>query len=138
MAIKFFEVAASVVHALMDLGEYVEGVNDIERTMIEVRGVIGEIPILAAEIRETEGNSLVEGGEEDGDGQSGGTRPEVLADGTNVTETAYTTSAPANVSTSKSKPPLRGMLIGNLRCQLAIDFVPSVDDSLRALSLRLP
>lgn len=183
MAIKFSEVAASVVHALMDflgdsnnpsamdvvafvrevvekfpslrpaitekltatlssiksgkvyrgilwiLGEYVEGVDDIERAMVEVRGVLGEIPILAAEIREAEGNGLVEGGEEDGaaTGQSGGTRPKVLADGTYATETAYTASAPVNVTASKSKPPLRGMFIGNLRRLLTTDFVPSVD-----------
>ena len=167
MAIKFSEVAASVVHALMDflgdsnnpsaldvvafvrevvekfpslrpaitekltatlssiksgkvfrgvlwiLGEYVEGVSDIERAMIEFRGVLGEIPILAAEIREAEGNGAGEEAEEDGaaTGQSGGTRPKVLADGTYATESAYTTSAPVSVSTGKSKPPLRGTSI---------------------------
>ena len=180
MAVKFSEVAASVVHALMDflgdsnnpsamdvvafvrevvekfpslrpaitekltatlssiksgkvyrgvlwiLGEYVEDVGDIERAMIELRGILGEIPILAAEIREAEGNGLVEGGEEDGaaTGQSAGTRPKVLADGTYATETAYTTSAPANDSPSKSKPPLRGMFAGDLRRLLTIDLVP--------------
>ncbi|KAF8555045.1 Coatomer, beta subunit [Imleria badia] len=168
MAIKFSEVAASVVHALMDflgdsnnpsaldvvafvrevvekfptlrpaitekltatlssiksgkvfrgvlwiLGEYVEGVSDIEQAMVEVRGVLGEIPILAAEMREAEGNGLVEGGEEDTavTGQSGGTRPKVLADGTYATETAYTAPTPVNVSASKSKPPLRGLILG--------------------------
>lgn len=183
MAIKFSEVAASVVHALMDflgdsnnpsaldviafvrevvekspslrsaitekltatlnsiksgkvfrgvlwiLGEYVEGVDDIEQTMVEIRGVLGEIPILAAEIREAEGNGFVEGGEEDGivTGQSGGTRPRVLADGTYATETAYMTSVSANSSTSKSKPPLRGMQISNLCWWLTVDLVPSVD-----------
>lgn len=183
MAVKFSEVAASVVHALMDflgdsnnpsaldvvafvrevvekfpslrpaitekltatlgsmksgkvfrgvlwiLGEYVESVSDIERTMVEVRGVLGEIPILAAEIREAEGNDLVEGGEEDGAaaGQSGGTRPKVLADGTYATETAYTTSAPVNVSASKSKPPLRGMFVDNLNRSLMVYSAPRVD-----------
>ena len=180
MAVKFSEVAASVVHALMDflgdsnnpsamdvvafvrevvekfpslrpaitekltvtlssiksgkvyrgvlwiLGEYVEDVGDIERAMIELRGILGEIPILAAEIREAEGNGLVEGGEEDGaaTGQSAGTRPKVLADGTYATETAYTTSAPASDSPSKSKPPLRGMFASDLRRLLTIDLVP--------------
>lgn len=182
MAIKFSEVAASVVHALMDflgdsnnpsaldvvafvrevvekfpslrpaiteklmatlssiksgkvfrgvlwiLGEYVEGAGDIERAMVEIRSVLGEIPILAAEIREAEGN-VAEDSEEDGTvtGQSGGTRPKVLADGTYATESAYTTSTPVNVSTSKSKPPLRGTLIGNLRWSLMSDFIRSVD-----------
>ncbi|KIJ10292.1 hypothetical protein PAXINDRAFT_164290 [Paxillus involutus ATCC 200175] len=150
MAIKFSEVAASVVHALMDflgdsnnpsaldvvafvrevvekfpflrptitekltatlgsiksgkvfrgvlwiLGEYVEGVSDIERAMVEVRGVLGEIPILAAEIRE-----MVRGG-----------RPRVLADGTYATETAYTSSAPVHREASKAKPPLRALILG--------------------------
>lgn len=165
MAVKFSEVAASVVHALMDflgdsnnpsamdvvlfvrevvekfpslrpaitekltatvgsiksgkvfrgvlwiLGEYVEGVSDIEQAMVEFRGVLGEIPILAAEMREAEGN--IEDGAEDSatTGQTGATRPKVLADGTYATETAYTTSStPSNTSTGKPKPPLRGML----------------------------
>ncbi|KAG9309077.1 adaptin N terminal region-domain-containing protein [Chiua virens] len=168
MAIKFSEVAASVVHALMDflgdsnnpsamdvvafvrevvekfpslrspitekltatlssiksgkvfrgvlwiLGEYVEGVDDIEQAMVEVRAVLGEIPILAAEMRDAEGNSIAEGGEEDGVGaaQSGGTKPKVLADGTYATETAYTSSTAATVSTTKSKPPLRALILG--------------------------
>ena len=183
MAIKFSEVAASVVHALMDflgdsnnpsaldvvafvrevvekfpslrpaitekltatlgsiksgkvfrgvlwiLGEYVEGVEDIERVMIEVRSVLGEIPILAAEIREAEGNGMADGGEEDGAGttQGGGTRPKVLADGTYATESAYTISTPANTSSSKSKPPLRGMFMGGLCLLAMVDVVPSVD-----------
>lgn len=183
MAIKFSEVAASVVHALMDflgdsnnpsamdvvafvrevvekfpslrpaitekltatlnsiksgkvfrgvlwiLGEYVESVNDIERAMVEVRGTLGEIPILAAEIREAEGNGLVEGGEEEEavTGRSGGARPKVLADGTYATETAYTASAPVTVATSKSKPPLRGMFIGELRRLLTLGCISSID-----------
>ncbi|KAF8131427.1 adaptin N terminal region-domain-containing protein [Boletus edulis] len=168
MAIKFSEIAASVVHALMDflgdsnnpsaldvvafvrevvekfpslrpaitekltatlssiksgkvfrgvlwiLGEYVEGISDIEQAMVEIRGVLGEIPILAAEIREAEGNGSADGGEEDGTttGQSGGTKPKVLEDGTYATETAYTTSTPVRVSPSKSKPPLRALILG--------------------------
>ncbi|KAI9566320.1 adaptin N terminal region-domain-containing protein [Boletus coccyginus] len=202
MAIKFSEVAASVVHALMDflgdsnnpsaldvvafvrevvekfpslrpaitekitatlgsmksgkvfrgvlwiLGEYVESASDIERTMVEVRGVLGEIPILAAETREAEGNDLVEGGEEDGAaaGQSGGTRPKVLADGTYATETAYTSSAPVNVSASKSKPPLRGLILGGdfftgavlaaALTKLVLRYDESSDDHIRANALR--
>ncbi|KAF8435813.1 coatomer protein [Boletus edulis BED1] len=168
MAIKFSEIAASVVHALMDflgdsnnpsaldvvafvrevvekfpslrpaitekltatlssiksgkvfrgvlwiLGEYVEGISDIEQAMVEIRGVLGEIPILAAEIKEAEGNGSADGGEEDGTttGQSGGTKPKVLEDGTYATETAYTTSTPVRVSPSKSKPPLRALILG--------------------------
>lgn len=193
MAIKFSEVAASVVHALMDflgdsnnpsamdvvafvrevvekfpslrpaitekltatlssiksgkvfrgvlwiLGEYVEGVDDIEQAMGEVRSVIGEIPILAAEIRETEGSGSTES-EEDGavSGQGGGTRPKVLADGTYATETAYTTSAPVNVPTGKSKPPLRGALVTSLPWLLIIDVTLSVDLGRRFFHGRCP
>ena len=99
------------------LGEYVEGVSDIELAMVEVRGVLGEIPIQAAEIREAGGNSAAEEAEEDGaaTGQSGGTRSKVLAGGTYATESAYTMSAPVSVSTSKSKHPLRGTSISKMR-----------------------
>ncbi|KAF9235057.1 adaptin N terminal region-domain-containing protein [Melanogaster broomeanus] len=168
MAVKFSEVAASVVHALMDflgdsnnpsaldvvafvrevvekfpalrpaitkkltetlgsiksgkvfrgvlwiLGEYVEGASDIEGAVVEIRSLLGEIPILAAEMREADGNGVAEGGEEDGasTGQSGGGRPRVLADGTYATETAFTTSAPTRSEASKARPPLRALLLG--------------------------
>ena len=89
-----------------------EGVSDIELAMVEVRGVLGEIPIQAAG-----GNSAAEEAEEDGaaTGQSGGTRSKVLAGGTYATESAYTMSAPVSVSTSKSKHPLRGTSISKMR-----------------------
>ncbi|KAI5995133.1 coatomer beta C-terminal region-domain-containing protein [Pisolithus albus] len=126
LAIRFSEVAASVVHALMDflgdsnnpsaldvvafvcevvekfpalrpaitgkltntlmkmrsgkvfrgvlwiLGEYMEELDAIEMVLAEIRKIIGEIPILAAE--------------------SMG-RPRVLADGTYATETAFSVSS---------------------------------------------
>ncbi|KAG6380555.1 adaptin N terminal region-domain-containing protein [Boletus reticuloceps] len=202
MAIKFSEIAASVVHALMDflgdsnnpsaldvvafvrevvekfpylrpaitekltatlssiksgkvfrgvlwiLGEYVEGTDDIERAMVEIRGVLGEIPILAAEIREAEGNGSADGGEEDGTatGQSGGTKPKVLADGTYATETAYTTSTSVRVSPSKSKPPLRALILGGdfftgavlaaALTKLVLRYDESSQDHTRANTLR--
>ncbi|KAG1741911.1 coatomer beta C-terminal region-domain-containing protein, partial [Suillus paluster] len=109
LAVKFFEVAASVVHALMDfLGDsdspsafdavvfvclprrplYPGCLSDIETTFQETRNsVLGEIPILASEQR------LLDeaGGEEDkmeGNKVEGNGRPKVLANGTCATETA--------------------------------------------------
>ncbi|KAH7886317.1 adaptin N terminal region-domain-containing protein [Phlebopus sp. FC_14] len=168
MAIRFSEVAASVVHALMEflgdsnnpsaldvvafvrevvekfpalrpaitekltstlssiksgkvfrgvlwiLGEYVEDIADIEAALAEIRRILGEIPILAAEMREAEGGGA-EGAEEDVEatrGAGGGGRPRVLADGTYATESAYT-SAPIHGESSKAtKPPLRALILG--------------------------
>ncbi|KAL1759385.1 adaptin N terminal region-domain-containing protein [Schizophyllum commune] len=168
-AIKFSEVAASVVHSLMDflgdtnnpsaldvvafvrevvekfpalrpsitthlvstlpsiksgkvfrgvlwiLGEYVAEVADIQATMQEVRKVLGEIPILASEQRaadEAAGTVEAEGGEDAEEGVKTSTRPKVLADGTYATETAYSTAGPSSVQSTKSKPPLRALILG--------------------------
>ncbi|KAI5988860.1 adaptin N terminal region-domain-containing protein [Pisolithus orientalis] len=168
LAIRFSEVAASVVHALMDflgdsnnpsaldvvafvrevvekfpalrlaitgkltntlmnmrsgkvfrgvlwiLGEYVEELDAIEMVLGEIRKIIGEIPILAAELREEEGSSL--GDEQHDEGNVSGTgtgRPRVLADGTYATETAYSVSSTRNTESSKTtKPPLRALILG--------------------------
>lgn len=92
------------------LGEYVESAKEIVNTFQEVRKVIGEIPILAAEQRLLDETS-VEEEEKEGDEkkESVTTRPKVLADGTYATETAYssTTSARLEAVKSASKPPLR-------------------------------
>jgi coatomer subunit beta len=78
------------------LGEYVESVNEIVDTFQEVRKVLGEIPILAAEQR-----LLDETSTEDEDKRKetrrrkvSQPRPKVLADGTYATETAYSSTAP--------------------------------------------
>jgi coatomer subunit beta len=92
------------------LGEYVESAREIVNTFQEVRKVIGEIPILAAEQRLLDETS-VEEEEKEGDEkkESVTTRPKVLADGTYATETAYssTTSARLEAVKAASKPPLR-------------------------------
>ena len=96
------------------LGEYVEGVSDIQSTILEIRKVLGEIPILASEQRLLDEAS----GGDDGDGEDGkkddkpkegGGRPKVLADGTYATETAYTSTTTARLEAVKAaaKPPLR-------------------------------
>lgn len=168
LAIRFSEVAASVVHALMDflgdsnnpsaldvvafvrevvekfpalrlaitekltntlmnmrsgkvfrgvlwiLGEYVEELDAIEMVLGEIRKIIGEIPILAAELREEEGSSLGEEQHDEGNVSGTGTgRPRVLADGTYATETAYSVSSTRNTESSKTtKPPLRALILG--------------------------
>ncbi|RXW23073.1 hypothetical protein EST38_g2770 [Candolleomyces aberdarensis] len=172
-AIKFSEVAASVVHALMDflgdsnnpsaldvvsfvrevvekfphlrssitqklintlteiksgkvfrgvlwiIGEYTESAEDIQSAMREIRKVLGEIPILASEQRlldEANGVADAEGGEdkEKEKAAAAASRPKVNADGTYVTETAFSSSASARLEAVKAaaKPPLRTLLLG--------------------------
>ncbi|KIK21696.1 hypothetical protein PISMIDRAFT_103582 [Pisolithus microcarpus 441] len=148
LAIRFSEVATSVVHALMDflgdsnnpsaldvvafvrsvvekfpalcpaitgeltntlmnmqsgkvfrgvlwiLGEYMEKLDAIEMVLAEIRKIIGQIPILAAESREEEGNPQTD--EERDEGNFSGTgvgRPRVLADSTYATETTFSVSS---------------------------------------------
>ncbi|KAH9942945.1 coatomer protein [Amylocystis lapponica] len=169
-AVKFSEVAASVVHALMDflgdsnnpsaldvvafvrevvekfpplrqticekliqtlgeiksgkvyrgvlwiLGEYAESVADIQATFLELRKVLGEIPILASEQRLLE-EAGVEDGEEKKDEQqpkTDGAKPRVLADGTYATETAFSSMSTARLEAVKAaaKPPLRTLILG--------------------------
>ncbi|KAJ2924380.1 hypothetical protein H1R20_g12715, partial [Candolleomyces eurysporus] len=172
-AIKFSEVAASVVHALMDflgdsnnpsaldvvsfvrevvekfphlrssiaqklintlteiksgkvfrgvlwiIGEYTESAEDIQSAMREIRKVLGEIPILASEqklLDEANGVADAEGGEdkEKEKAAAAASRPKVNADGTYVTETAFSSSASARLEAVKAaaKPPLRTLLLG--------------------------
>ncbi|TRM64190.1 adaptin N terminal region-domain-containing protein [Schizophyllum amplum] len=95
------------------LGEYVSDAPDIHATMQEVRKVLGEIPILAAEQRALdEAAGTVEADGETDEGVKATTRPKVLADGTYATETAYSTAGPSSVQSTKSKPPLRALILG--------------------------
>lgn len=95
------------------LGEYVEGLPDIQSALQEIRKVLGEIPILASEQRlldEASGAGDEEGaveGEKPKEG--GGGKPRVLADGTYATESAYTSTNTARLDAVKAavKPPLR-------------------------------
>lgn len=95
------------------LGEYVESTADVLATVQELRGVLGEIPILASEQRLLD--ESVEKREEDKETADpavtggGGGRPKVLADGTYATETAYTSTTAARLEAVKAaaKPPLR-------------------------------
>jgi len=94
------------------LGEYIEELGDIEGALAEIRKLIGEIPILAAEARAAEGGSQGSS-DQDGDTTAGSTgggagRPRVLADGTYATETAYSAAPTRTEASQASKPPLRG------------------------------
>ncbi|KAG1837844.1 armadillo-type protein [Suillus subalutaceus] len=145
LAVKFSEVAASVVHALMEflgdsnnpsaldvvsfvrdiksgkafrgvlriLGEYVEGLSDIQATFQDIRKVLGEIPILASEQRLLDETGGEEDKKEDKKVEGSG-RPKVLADGTYATETAYTNATSTRLEAVKaaSKPPLRALILG--------------------------
>ena len=95
------------------LGEYVESADEIADTLVEVRKVLGEIPILAAEQRLLDETGVGEEERKDGDDkkESSTTKPKVLADGTYATETAYTSTASARLEAVKSanKPPLRSL-----------------------------
>jgi len=117
------------------LGEYVETANKIVDTFQEVRKVLGEIPILAAEQRLLDETTPTVDDEDKRDGdekkESVTTRPKVLADGTYATETAYTSTASARLEAVQAadKPPLRGRSCPRLMLQ--------VDSSLFLLALLL-
>lgn len=95
------------------LGEYVEGTDEIVSTFLEVRKVLGEIPILAAEQRLLDETGVEDEERKDGNEkkESITTKPKVLADGTYATETAYSSAAPARLEAVKAanKPPLRSL-----------------------------
>ena len=95
------------------LGEYVESANEIVETFQEVRKVLGEIPILAAEQRLLDEASIEDEERKEGDEkkESVTTKPKVLADGTYATETAYSSTATAWLEAvqAATKPPLRSM-----------------------------
>lgn len=96
-----------------------ESAKEIVGTFQEVRKVLGEIPILAAEQRLLDETSVEEEEKKEGDEkkESVTTRPKVLADGTYATETAYssTTSARLEAVKAASKPPLRSTPLSSVR-----------------------
>jgi coatomer subunit beta len=105
------------------LGEYVESAQEIVSTFQEVRKVLGEIPILAAEQRLLDETGVEEEEKKEGDEkkESVTTRPKVLADGTYATETAFSSTASARLEAVKaaSKPPLRSTPLSSVcTCKL--------------------
>ncbi|TKY85337.1 hypothetical protein EX895_005499 [Sporisorium graminicola] len=114
--------------ALWIVGEYCADIEDIKEAMQQIRKVIGEVPILAAEERlldspSAEGDSAADGADEASSSSAlGGAKPaassaanRVRADGTYATETAFSSEAnqAARLDAVKnaSKPPLRSLLL---------------------------
>lgn len=123
--------------ALWIVGEYGNTVEDIKETMMQIRNVMGEIPILASEqVRSPSLSSssstdlyptlqrLLDQAEEattaapDNDSSevkpTSTTTTRVLADGTYATETVFSASQAANLEAVKAaaKPPLRALILG--------------------------
>ncbi|SJX63600.1 probable SEC26-coatomer complex beta chain of secretory pathway vesicles [Sporisorium reilianum f. sp. reilianum] len=112
--------------ALWIVGEYCADIEDIKEAMQQIRKVIGEVPILAAEERlldssTAEADGVTEGADE-ASSSSALAKPaassaanRVRADGTYATETAFSSEAnqAARLDAVKnaSKPPLRSLLL---------------------------
>ncbi len=108
--------------ALWIVGEYCESTQDVEEAIQQIRNVVGEVPILAAEER---AKRVLDGEEQEGDaaahegGVNGTTqttaatssRPKVRADGTYATETALEAAAKIDAAGTTSKPPLRTLIL---------------------------
>ncbi|THH30621.1 hypothetical protein EUX98_g3558 [Antrodiella citrinella] len=199
-AVKFSEVAATVVHALMDflgdsnnpsaldvvafvrevvekfphlrkticekliqtlseiksgkvyrgvlwiLGEYAESAPEVKEIFLQLRKVLGEIPILASEQRLLDESAPEKGEKEEVKGES--TKPRVLADGTYATETAFTSVSSARLEAVKAaaKPPLRTLLLGgdfftgsvlsSSMTKLVLRFIELSDDARKSNALR--
>ncbi|KDN39613.1 putative SEC26-coatomer complex beta chain of secretory pathway vesicles [Tilletiaria anomala UBC 951] len=102
--------------ALWIVGEYCESVQDVKEAMQQVRNVIGELPILAAEERALEATAAGEdeqlnGGDSTAPAAPKSSGPKVRADGTYATETAFEQVAKLDPTSSSSKPPLRSLLL---------------------------
>lgn len=108
--------------ALWIVGEYCQGLDDVKEAMQQIRKVIGEVPILAAEER------LLQQAENGGDEKEEqrmrdevaaatktSSSSRVRADGTYATETAFSSEANASAKLeavkNASKPPLRSLIL---------------------------
>ncbi|PWN92308.1 putative SEC26-coatomer complex beta chain of secretory pathway vesicles [Acaromyces ingoldii] len=104
--------------ALWIVGEYCESIEDVQEAMQQIRKVVGEVPILAAEERLLEQAESADG-EEETRKQKDEAAPKVVsrvrADGTYATETAFSSEANASARLeavkNASKPPLRSLIL---------------------------
>ncbi|EJD48341.1 coatomer beta subunit [Auricularia subglabra TFB-10046 SS5] len=98
--------------ALWIVGEYCATVSEIDEAFAKVRSVLGEVPILASEQRALEESGATEETTAEGSSKpKGATR--ILADGTYVTETAYSAAPVSGLGKDISgKPALRALLLG--------------------------
>lgn len=99
--------------ALWIVGEYCATADEVADAFVKVRAVLGEVPILAAEQRALDESGAA--GEDEGG--ASGSKPKgatkILADGTYVTETAYSAAPATGLGTAAGgKPPLRALLLG--------------------------
>jgi coatomer subunit beta len=109
--------------ALWIVGEYCQGAEGVKEAMQQIRKVIGEVPILAAEERllqqsENGGDEELERKQRD---EAAASAPKstnasrVRADGTYATETAFSSEANASARLeavkNASKPPLRSLIL---------------------------
>ncbi|KAF8594736.1 putative coatomer complex beta chain [Ceratobasidium sp. AG-I] len=100
--------------ALWIVGEYCSKKDEIEGVYEELRKVLGEIPILAAEQRLLDAATAPTEDPTNPTEAKKEHKPRVLADGTYATESAYTDAGAAKLEAVKSatKPPLRALILG--------------------------
>ncbi|KZV81160.1 Coatomer, beta subunit [Exidia glandulosa HHB12029] len=99
--------------ALWIVGEYCADAHEIQDAFVKVRAVLGEVPILAAEQRALEESGTADESAAEGSSKPKGGTTKVLADGTYVTETAYSAAPTTGLGKDTSgKPPLRALLLG--------------------------
>ncbi|TIA96101.1 hypothetical protein E3P89_03416 [Wallemia ichthyophaga] len=99
--------------ALWIIGEYAESSDDIQIAFEKMRGVLGQIPILAAEQQAYDAQEYTEDKEATNENKLV-TTTKVLADGTYATETTVSTAEDASrlaAVKAATKPPLRGLVL---------------------------
>ncbi|KAG9093773.1 coatomer subunit beta, partial [Ceratobasidium sp. UAMH 11750] len=105
--------------ALWIVGEYCSEASEVEAVFEEVRKVLGEIPILAAEQRLLDAANASAPDDEkekekEKEKKEPAAKPKILADGTYATETAYSSAGQARLEAVRgaAKPPLRSLILG--------------------------
>ncbi|WFD01369.1 coatomer subunit beta [Malassezia obtusa] len=97
--------------ALWIVGDYCMTPASVSDAMQQIRKVIGEVPILAAEERAQENEQVLSSAEEGNATPKPSTTTRVRADGTYATETALTADIDKAPVRNVSKPPLRSLIL---------------------------
>ncbi|CCU97609.1 unnamed protein product [Malassezia sympodialis ATCC 42132] len=97
--------------ALWVVGDYCMSINSVNEAMQQIRQVLGEVPILAAEERAAEQTEQPSVEDEPSSAPRTVPTTRVRADGTYATESALTVEAPIEKPSSRSKPPLRSLIL---------------------------
>lgn len=97
--------------ALWVVGDYCMSINSVQAAIQQIRHVLGEVPILATEERAAEQTEQSSTEKEAPAVPHTASKPRVRADGTYATESAFTTEAPMEKTSSYSKPPLRTLVL---------------------------